>query len=385
VSKSKTLRNTIIGVAVAVLVVCIAIPMFPNLFPWWANGDPENPPVYTIAPQETLTSEPETEAPAEPETDPNVPAYVEPDTGYVAPTPAPTTKTPTTKKPTVTKAPTTKAPTTKVPTTTKAPTTAAAPEPTAKITLPDSIKAPAGTSTLPGSSGTVAAVPAPVNGEADPRAVLSYKMNAVEGYFYTEQNAWQRPFGFNKTFDLLAQFIMMFYDTTRVRFTYGGHDWMVQLWKGQYGFMFLGSEVGVYYLPEGKGSKNAHYKAVPDADMLNMSTALFNFGEFQAKRPYQPYWWCTTFVPGTLSKNTNRSQLRLEMVIEMKDSAMGDAFEAALTGNGFALSGKNYADCIKTGFDHSDVYARSGAKFAINWSNVKDEGGKKYDHPEVEY
>jgi hypothetical protein len=354
VSKNKNLRNIILGVAIAIGIVCIIIP-FSSLFPWSAFANNEPTDVWTVASIESSN-----EAPAD--------THVESSTAYVPPATVATTLVPTTTKPkppaATTARPVTAQPTTIVPPTTKAP------APTTKPT-----PSQAGSSSG-GFNHADGATEAPRDGEDDPRAVLSYKMNAVDGYFYTEQEAWQRAFGFCRAYDQGAPMIFMFYDTVRFQFTYGGYDWMVQLWKGQYGWMFLGSEVGVYYLPEGrgynpnranKGFKQALYPAVPNEDMLNISTALFNFGEFQAKRPYKPYWWCTTFVPGTLKKNADRSQLRVELVIEMKNNEMADAFEEAVSTIGFTRSGKSYASCIKTGFDHSDVYARSGAKFAINW------------------
>jgi len=379
VSKNKSLRNIIMGAAIAIVIVCVAIPVYVRYFPYDAKAsgsDPDDTPVtyVSVDSQNDPQTDPETDPPTE-AVGPQ--AYVPPVTD--SPTNPPPTNPPyipppvipvTTLRPTTTKAPVT----TKKPTTTKAPTTTKKPSETNQ----PSSGTPGNNPAMPGGGDggsaswhTDGAVPAPYLGEDDPRAVLSYKMNANDGYFYTEQEAWQRRFGFCKAYDFGAQFIMMFYDTVRVRFNYGGYNWQVQMWKGQYGFMFVGSEVGVYYLPEKKNgnppNNQAVYKCVPNDDMLNMSTALFFNGDFQAKRPYKKYWWCTTFVPGTLRKNTDRSQLRVEMVIEMKDSAMGDAFESSLIKEGFILSGNTYAECLKTGFDHSDVYARSGAKFAINW------------------
>ncbi|MDR1805779.1 MAG: DUF4474 domain-containing protein [Clostridium sp.] len=386
-AKNKALRNVIIGITVGVLVVCIAIPTFSALFPWIAKGGDDTAPAsetYTVAPVETGTeaTSPETDGETAPPYSEDTQTAAATQDTQVATTSAATsgttstTKAPTTtKKVTTTKAPTTTKATTTKPTTTQAPTTTPA-----EIINGGTVVSDGGQTA--GGSHVDGAVKAPADGEDDPREVLSYKMNAVDGYFYTEQEAWQRAFGFAKLYDWGAQWAHMFYDTIRIQFTYGGYDWMIQFWKGQYGYMFLGSEIGVYYLPEGKGynplrekngfgASQAIYKCVPNEDMLNMSTALFNYDVFQAKRPYKPYWWCTAFVPGTLDKAGDRSQLRIELVIEMKDNEMGDAFEQALLYNGFKLSSKSYADCIKNGFDGDDVYARSGTRFAINWHYLR--------------
>ncbi|MDR0883889.1 MAG: DUF4474 domain-containing protein [Oscillospiraceae bacterium] len=392
-SKSNSLRNAIIGAVVAVLVVGIGIPVTINMFPW--QGYAGSPPTEGYTVEQPGAQQP-VDAPVvqQQEVDPPAPAVVDPPAPPVEPaapatdpltdpaTQATTTTTQaattTTTKPTTV---TTTKPTTTKPVTTTKPTTTAAKTTKPATTLPVSTGKPNGTNQISHIDGAVAA---PVNGEEDKREILSYKMNPVDNYFYTEQEAWQRPFGFMRAYDEAAPIIVMFYDTTRIKFTYDGWDWMIQFWKGQYGWMFLGSEVGVYRTKEGKGGRNAHYNSVPNEAMPNMTTALFNKGEYQAKRPYGPYWWCTIFVPGYLDLNKDRSQLRVEMVIEMFNAEMADAFENALLGKndkGFHPSGKTYDQCIKSGFDHTDVYARKGTKFAINWLSVKDECNFRYDDP----
>ncbi|MCL2024104.1 MAG: DUF4474 domain-containing protein, partial [Oscillospiraceae bacterium] len=263
-------------------------------------------------------------------------------------------------------------------TTTTRPTTTTTTRPTTTTTRPTTTQPTSRiTTTIPTTGGnnpmlqqgshTDNAVAAPKNGEADPRAVLSYKMNAVDGYFYNENDSWQRNFGFMKAYDQAAQFAMMFYDTVRFRFTADGHDWQVQIWKGQYGFMFLGVEVGVYFLPEGRARDQSWYRCVPDEYRLNMTTAMFVDGKFMAKRPFQEYWWCTTFVPGNLERNSDRSKIRMEWVVEMRSDAMADAFEQSVIAHGFAKASESYNSILKNGFKHSDEYARNGKRFALNW------------------
>jgi len=368
-NKSKMLRNIIAGVASAVLIACIMIPVF-IVQPWSAAGvqSGDDPPTGQITyPNESITQPPwdfttdevpPVELPPDNQQEPVDP--VDPPPGPVITNPPPVGNPP--PNPPVIPVASTPAPTTtRPPATTRPPVT----------TRPTTTRAPTTTSNPRDRNPTDNAVPGPYQGEDDPRAVLSYKMNATDGYFYNEQDAWQRNFGFMNAYDQASGIIMMFYDTVRLKFNYGGWDWRIQLWKGQYGFMFIGGEVGVYYRTANANgrppSSNAFYHCVPDEHMLNMSTALFFNGEFMAKRPFKPYWWCTTFVPGTLRRSSDRSQVRYEIVIEMKDSVMADAFEQAVIKNGFSLSGRTYAQCLRDGFDHSDVYARSGSRFAINW------------------
>ena len=70
-------------------------------------------------------------------------------------------------------------------------------------------------------------------------------------YYTDDKECWQKNFGFNEVYDTFAPVTMMYYDTVRTTFEYGGKEWMIQTWKGQYGVMFVGGEVGVYTRPLG--------------------------------------------------------------------------------------------------------------------------------------
>ena|GEM_PF-6481634 len=135
-------------------------------------------------------------------------------------------------------------------------------------------------------------------------SLLSYQKDPTDGYFYTEINAWQRSLGFSSLYDTMAPVTIMFYDTVRVKFTYGELDWMIQMWKGQYGFQFLGAEIGVYHKPEGgtNGENIEHYDCATDENMLGMEMRLYNHGVVMFRRPYKQYWWVTGFVSGKLDK-----------------------------------------------------------------------------------
>ena len=146
----------------------------------------------------------------------------------------------TTKKPTVT----TKAPAKVTTTTTTAPTT------------------------KPGNTGLVP------NAITD-KALAGYRYNPEGNFYYTDdKNCWQENAGYNEIYDNMAPMAGMFIDQIRIRFTYGGKDWMVQFWKGQYGFLLVGAEIGLYTAPSGKytgqvGDVN-HYDCASQSDWLYM-------------------------------------------------------------------------------------------------------------------
>ena len=71
--------------------------------------------------------------------------------------------------------------------------------------------------------------------------------NDGDGYYYTDdKDCWQMNAGYNEVYDNMAPMTAMFIDQVRLRFNYGGKDWMIQLWKGQYGWLLVGTEIGLY-------------------------------------------------------------------------------------------------------------------------------------------
>lgn len=168
---------------------------------------------------------------------------------------------------------------------------------------------------------------------------LGYKYDPDGNVYFTNSDPWQRNFGFNELYDIGASFIVFYYDTFRCKFNYDHKDWMIQFWKGQYGFVFIGAEIGVYNKPETR--KVEHYDCASDEDALKMSMTCYRKGKEIFSRKYMTYWWCTGFVPGKLDKFSDRSELSLKARITLKDYKMLISFCGALKENGFTL-GKNY-------------------------------------------
>jgi len=174
---------------------------------------------------------------------------------------------------------------------------------------------------------------------------LGYQFNKEGNYYFTTDDPWQRNFGFNVLYDMGAPFMNFYYDTVRCKFRYDNKDWLIQLWKGQYGLVFLGAEIGVYTKPLDRDQ--AHYDGASDDDMLYMSMDFYRKGELRASRDYAKYWWCTAFVPGTLDSFRDRSELSLKARITLKSKEMTELFAQALEKNGFkrdtdfSVSGKD--------------------------------------------
>lgn len=178
--------------------------------------------------------------------------------------------------------------------------------------------------------------------EMEKSGILGYLYDPKEGCFYTSADPWQRVVGYNEIFDIMGPFTFIDFDTVRCRFDYKDKNWMIQLWKGQYGLVFYGAEVGVYTKP--KDRELMHYDCATDSEMLKMSMTFIEKEKFFGKvtweekftRPYGYYWWCTGFLPG--NKYGKFDELKLDMRITMKDYEMLSGFTAALKENGISYT-----------------------------------------------
>ncbi len=202
--------------------------------------------------------------------------------------------------------------------------------------------------------------------------ILSYQYSYVDDYYYTnDKDCWQDTFGYARIFDLVAPYIALEYDYTRVFFTYEERDFMIQLWKGQYGYLLVGAEIGVYTTDAGTytgeiGDVN-HYNCADKEDWLKMEMTCYwkenNQGSYKKAfhREYTEYWWATGFVKGQLNKYTApRTELKMKARITFKSEAMADLFVAGLRESGFAraLGSNQLAD---------DSFYQKGADVWFLW------------------
>lgn len=173
--------------------------------------------------------------------------------------------------------------------------------------------------------------------------ILGYLYDPVNNCFYTASDPWQRNFGFSPIYDVCAPFAIMFYNTKRLKFNCDGLDWMIQIWKGQYGWVFIGAEIGVYTkAPDFNVA--GFYACASDENLLKMSMVLYHKDKVIINRPYGEYWWCTGFVPGVLpsailgaaASNINTDSLTLVARITLKNETMAAGFIQALDENKIA-------------------------------------------------
>ena len=166
------------------------------------------------------------------------------------------------------------------------------------------------------------------------KGVLGFAYSTQDKCFYADNNAWQRNFGYSNLYDEASAAVLISYDTIRIFFNYGGKDWMIQMWKGQYGVVLLGGEVGVYNRPEGSAT-DSYFNCVSDDERLPISIKVSNGNKVLFNRPQEASWWRTGFVPGQLGAGifvggSETSKLTETTTITFKDEDMKNAFVKGL-------------------------------------------------------
>ena len=157
-----------------------------------------------------------------------------------------------------------------------------------------------------------------------------------EDIFYSKKDSWQRDFGYCQLYDEAAPSMSMIVDSEPVRFEYGGKNWLLEFWKGQYG-MTSGGEIGLYYA-DGPDLHipgvfdGTFYKAAEDKDMLKMAFVLKKNKNNLFFRYDNRHWWLTGFKLGEFSEP---EELSMVATIAFSDSEMCRAFYTALRRLGY--------------------------------------------------
>ena len=142
-------------------------------------------------------------------------------------------------------------------------------------------------------------------------------------------NNVQRYGGYCKLYDETAYVISSIIDSEPFYFRYDGYEWMIELWKGQYGIE-TGCEIGIYYREQDKPLSIAEetlmgklYSCVPDERMLDLRFSLKKGDEELFIRDWKRHWWLTGFHWGLLSEP---EQLTMNVGICFPNREMEQAF-----------------------------------------------------------
>ncbi|MDR1927599.1 MAG: DUF4474 domain-containing protein [Oscillospiraceae bacterium] len=158
---------------------------------------------------------------------------------------------------------------------------------------------------------------------------LGFSYNVPEELFYATKNPWMRVMGYNEFYDWLAAATTAFdLHTRRIRFSYGGLDYQVQLWKGKYFFeAVMGAEVGFYTKPQERSVH--HYDVYPLEKMMPISMKLYSDKTLYYDLPPEAHWW--SVMMKYRKPIVAPDMVTLESTIAFDDPGLRDAFFAALT------------------------------------------------------
>lgn len=144
---------------------------------------------------------------------------------------------------------------------------------------------------------------------------------------YSILHPHQEKLGYCYAYDEGAVAISANIDCEPIYFFYNGKEYMVELWKGQYG-LESGGEVGVYCRETGekRGVESVlgkWYAAVGKEDYVSMKFSLYN-NEKMFDRVNQKHWWLTGFKWGELT--TDPSSLKMDINMVFPNAGMAEAF-----------------------------------------------------------
>lgn len=155
---------------------------------------------------------------------------------------------------------------------------------------------------------------------------LGFEYDTNQKIYFAPKDCWQRKFGYTDIYDSIADKVIDI-DTRKVFFEYGGKEWRIQFWKGDYGAV-TGAEIGLYY--KDIGSTGNKYDCVQDSDMLTMSLKLYDSNGIVFERETDKYWWCNGFK---MNGGTPPEQLTVVGTITFKSKEMCNSFVDAYINN----------------------------------------------------
>lgn len=158
----------------------------------------------------------------------------------------------------------------------------------------------------------------------------------TQDVFTSNQNAWQRDYGYCYLYDKHARHLNMVIDCEPIYFDYEGRTWLIEFWKGQYGIT-TGGEIGIYkadtIIPKNQ-RKKAYFHCVTDEERLFFSFTLRR-GLLPVCRLFETHWWLTGFLVG---QYTEPELLSMNISITFPSCDMCCAFIRGMNEAGYPCS-----------------------------------------------
>lgn len=169
---------------------------------------------------------------------------------------------------------------------------------------------------------------------------FGYHYLPYQDIFFSTFDAWQREFGYTRSFDCMAPYFNMVFDSEPVYFDYDNRTWLIEFWKGQYGIN-SGAEIGIYcadyiVLPERRSKELFHTVTDEEIPIFSMNLNHCSASSIQNIATItMPHWWLAAFRMGYFSQPRT---LFADFCICFPNCGMMKAFVNALLQLGYQYS-----------------------------------------------
>jgi len=176
-------------------------------------------------------------------------------------------------------------------------------------------------------------------------------------YFESERTPWPPRANY---------FSQLVYAAVRVKFQYGGQDWLIQMWKGRYTLILLGGEIAVLKKPIEQAAE--HYWPATESEELSISMDIYqhNFLTKRTKhlfsRSTNSAWWFNGLVPGSFHEYNKKGEIIMVATITFPNQEMLKAFEEPFRKIGFKRGTPGPAN--------PERYAINGNSLTFSWQHI---------------
>jgi hypothetical protein len=143
-------------------------------------------------------------------------------------------------------------------------------------------------------------------------------------------------------------------------------DWMIQMWKGRYGLVMLGGEIGIYTKPSTQSAE--HYNAALAEEEIIMAMDVYhqnlktNKVEYLFTRGPESAWWLTGFVPGSFYEYNKKSEVIAVANFQFPTEEMMKLFYNGMKAAGFRDG--------SPGRDNPETITTNGTSVKFCWQYI---------------
>lgn len=194
---------------------------------------------------------------------------------------------------------------------------------------------------------------------------LPYKHNEDGDYYYVSDENYD--YSYNYFYDEVAPAAGIFIDQVQIPFEYEGKNWLIQLWKGQYGMILLGSDIAVMTADKtADGLEDYSFATGDDRLEIKLQCSRKNGTESEELFALDSAKHCFAngYSKGQLvNYTTPLSELNTYAEITFKSDEMAKLFAKGLKNAGFGES-------LIKGFLVENFFYRDGSKVVFSWSDI---------------